>query len=83
MRNTGYLAGTLSRWAYGENIGWGLKRSGTPRQMVNAWMKSAPHRAAILSTLYHDFGVGFVEGTPKRKRAHGGIYTVDFGLRVG
>jgi uncharacterized protein YkwD len=83
LQHVGYLSGRLSRWAYGENIAWGLKGQGTPHDIVNAWMNSAPHRAAILSGTFHDVGVGFVEGSPSNPNAHGGIYTLDFGLRVG
>jgi uncharacterized protein YkwD len=83
IQSVGYLGGGLSRWAYGENIAWGLKGQGTPRDIVNAWMNSAPHRANILSGTFRDVGVGFVEGSPSHKKAHGGMYTLDFGLRVG
>jgi uncharacterized protein YkwD len=83
MKNAGYFTGGLTQWAYGENIAWGLKGGGTPDKIVDAWMHSPPHRAAILSHTYRDVGVGFVEGSPSRKKAHGGMYTLDFGLRIG
>jgi uncharacterized protein YkwD len=82
IKNTGYFNGA-TRWAWGENIGWGLKRGGTPDQMVDAWMHSPPHREAILSHDFRELGVGFVEGSPHRRKAHGGMYTLDFGLRAG
>lgn len=31
-----------------ENIAWGLGLSSTPRRIVQMWMRSPPHRAAIL-----------------------------------
>jgi uncharacterized protein YkwD len=83
LESTGYISGRLSRWAYGENIGWGLKRRGSPHQIVHAWMNSSEHRANILSGTFDDAGVGFVEGTPSNPHAHGGMYTMDFGMRQG
>ena len=83
LQHVGYISGGLRRWAYGENIGWGLKGRGTPHDIVRAWMNSAPHRSAILSHTFKDVGVGFAEGSPSNPHAHGGIYTLDFGLRVG
>jgi uncharacterized protein YkwD len=46
-------------------------------------MHSSGHRANILSRDFRDLGVGFAAGTPSSKRASAGIFTVDFGLRVG
>lgn len=83
LRSTGYLRGGLSRWAYGENIAWGNGAKGTPRAVVAAWMSSSGHRANILSRSFREIGVGFDVGSPSRKRARGGIYTVDFGLAAG
>jgi uncharacterized protein YkwD len=77
LRKSGYIHGGLSRWGYGENIFWGRRASGTPRQAVRAWMGSPPHRANILSGSFRDIGAGF---------AHNGsraYYTADFGYRSG
>ena len=82
LRSVGYLGGDLRRWAYGENIVWGMGRRGTPSAVVDAWMGSAPHRANILSGSFREIGVGFVPGTPSSRRDSGGIYTTDFGLTV-
>jgi uncharacterized protein YkwD len=83
LKSVGYLSGGLSRWGYGENIGWGMRNDGTPKAMVKAWMKSPGHRANILSDSFEHIGVGFDNGTPQSKRDPGGIYTTDFGLRQG
>ncbi|MDX6582464.1 MAG: hypothetical protein QOI10_1648 [Solirubrobacterales bacterium] len=83
LQNVGYLIGGLTRWAYGENIAWGMREQGTPRSIVGAWMNSAPHRANILSSSFREIGVGFSAGTPDGSGEPGGIYTTDFGLRVG
>ena len=77
LKNVNYIVGGLSRWAYGENIAWGTGSYGTPRQTVNAWMRSSGHRANILSGTFRDVGVGFAERNGK------GYYTADFGLRAG
>jgi uncharacterized protein YkwD len=45
-------------------------------------MRSAGHRANILSSSFREIGVGFASGSPNGKRDPGGIYTTDFGLAV-
>ena len=82
LERVGYLGGGLTRWMYGENIAWGLDRRGSPAAIVDAWMNSPPHRANILNRSFREIGVGFDPGTPDGDHAAGGIYTVDFGLRV-
>jgi uncharacterized protein YkwD len=83
LQSVDYIEGGLSRFAYGENIAWGRKRRGTPQQIVDAWMHSSGHRANILSRQFRDAGVGFSKGSPSSGGANAGIYTMDFGLRVG
>jgi uncharacterized protein YkwD len=65
----------------GENIGYGVGRSSTPRWMVRAWMHSSPHRATILDRRFRDVGLGIARGAPGRPHARGATYTTDFGLR--
>jgi uncharacterized protein YkwD len=81
LADVGYLTGGLTSWVFAENVGWGLKRRGTPRAIVNGWMQSAAHRATILSNTFRDIGVGFADGTPSDAHGNGGVYTVDFGIR--
>ena len=83
LHGVGYLVGGLSQWAFGENIAWGSHELGTPDAIVNAWMHSPPHRANILNRDFKEIGVGFSVGTPSGGHEAGGIYTTDFGLRVG
>jgi uncharacterized protein YkwD len=83
LEAVGYLSGGLSQWAFGENIAWGMRSQGTPRSIVGAWMNSSGHRANILNRDFREIGVGFSVGTPGRDGDPGGIYTTDFGLRVG
>jgi len=77
-----YIEPGLRSWSYGENIAWGSRGLGTPKQIVSAWMHSPGHRHNILDRSFRDIGVGFVRGTPSNPNANGGIYTTDFGLRV-
>jgi len=81
LADVGYFTDGLSSWAFAENVAWGLKRRGTPRAIVNGWMKSPPHRATMLSGVFRDIGVGFADGTPSDAHGNGGVYTVDFGVR--
>lgn len=83
LESVDYLTGGLSQWAFGENIAWGMDSQGSPESIVDAWMNSSGHAANILSRQFRDIGVGFAPGTPSNSRANGGIYTTDFGLRVG
>jgi uncharacterized protein YkwD len=78
-----YLRGGLTSWLAGENIAWGAGKRGTPKAIVDAWMNSPPHRANILNRSFRDLGVGFAVGSPHDGGDDGGLYTADFGLRVG
>jgi uncharacterized protein YkwD len=80
VRATGYLNGA-TKFALGENIGWGKGAGSTPRSMVEAWMDSPPHRGAILNKQFEDFGVGVRFGTPFNPAANGATFTVNFGFR--
>jgi uncharacterized protein YkwD len=82
LERVGYLGGGLTRWVYGENLAWGADWRGSPAAIVAAWMDSPPHRANILNRSFREVGIGFDTGTPGGDNAPGGIYTVDFGLRV-
>lgn len=77
LTNVGYITGGLSAWAYGENIAYGVGRRGTPKKIVNAWMKSSGHRANNLSRTFEEIGVGF------SKDGRRGYFTADFGMRRG
>jgi uncharacterized protein YkwD len=81
LLNVEYLLGALLRWTCGENIAYGDEHLGSPKAIVKAWMKSAPHRANILSSQFRDVGVGVVAGIPGSPKADGGTYTTVFGMR--
>ena len=77
--SSGYLAGAHS-YTFGEIIGGGTSRGGTPKGVVNSWMHSPPHRMAILTGGFSDAGVGIARGFPGRG-SQGATFTVDFGGR--
>ncbi len=83
LEQISYIVGGLVEWAFGENVAWGLGQQGSPSSVVAAWMNSSGHRANILNSKFREVGIGFNAGTPDANRAPGGIYTADFGLRVG
>jgi hypothetical protein len=39
-------------------------------------------RGTLLNPTYRDIGVGFESGIPGSRKADGGTFTADFGLRV-
>jgi uncharacterized protein YkwD len=78
-----YLFRSLSRWICAENIAWGMTTAGTPRAIMDAWMKSDGHRANILNGDLRQVGVGFAKGSPTDGDAPAGMYTTDFGSRSG
>ena len=80
VRASGYLAGASS-WGIGENIRWGLEGQASPRVAVKRWMRSAPHRRAMLTRNYRDVGIGVRIGSPYGDAGDGAIYTADFGYR--
>ncbi len=75
LQGVGYIVRGLRSWSYGENIAHGEGGHGTPKSVVNSWMNSGPHRAAILSSTFKELGVGF------ERRGDRGYFTADFGLR--
>jgi uncharacterized protein YkwD len=82
VKRTGYLNGARS-WALGENIASGEAHRGSPAAMIDAWMHSPPHRAAIMDGGYEHVGVGMQHGTPSRPNGAGATYTTDFGRKGG
>ena len=78
-----YLAGHPRRYELGEVIGWGPRVLASPREIVDTWLRSPLHRGEILNPTYEDAGIGFAVGTPKSGHSHGGIYSIDFGMRIG
>jgi uncharacterized protein YkwD len=63
VRSVGYVKARTS-WTVGENIAWGSGTLASAGALVDAWMKSPPHRANILQRSYREVGVGLVMGAP-------------------
>jgi uncharacterized protein YkwD len=63
VRSVGYVKPRTS-WTVGENIAWGSGTLASAGALVDAWMKSPPHRANILQRSYREVGVGLVMGAP-------------------
>ena len=80
VRATGYMRGARG-WAVGENLAWGSHGRSTPRAAVRGWMRSAFHRANILSGRFRDLGVGVAAGAPTGARG-AATYTLAFGNRL-
>jgi uncharacterized protein YkwD len=85
IKRTGY--GRSSRgYSLGENIAWGTAPEATPRDMVDAWMASPPHRQNLLRRVFREDGIGIVrsEGETDGDYADFGpvlIYVHEFGKR--
>jgi uncharacterized protein YkwD len=83
IRSTSYLR-NVRRWTVGENLAWGTGTLATPRATVEAWMRSADHRANLLDRGFADVGIGIATGAPTTldDDETGGTYVTDFGRRV-
>ena len=79
LRLAGYLPRRGGRWLVAENIGFGRGRMSRPAGVHRAWMRSSPHRAAILEGRFREVGFGIVAGRPYGRG--GATFTADFGRR--
>jgi uncharacterized protein YkwD len=82
IKRARYLNGARA-WTVGENIAWGSGALATPREIVNAWMNSPPHRHNILHGQFREIGIGVARGVPVRASYGGATYATDFGKRRG
>ena len=74
IRAAGYPAGAQ----VSEALGWGLKSSATPKELLRTLMSDAPHRAILLSRSLKDIGVGLAAEPPiKGEREKGATAVVD------
>jgi uncharacterized protein YkwD len=80
VHSTSYLPCGCS-WGVGENIAWGIKKRGTPKRVVKAWMHSRPHREVLLNGAFEHVGVGVKWGSPWRSGRNAGTYTATFGFK--
>jgi len=47
----------------GENLAWGSGSYGSPRAVINAWLRSPEHRANLLRRAFTRIGIGLARGT--------------------
>lgn len=78
IKRTNYLSRTHA-WSVGENIAYGPRGAATPARIVDAWMRSAGHRANILNRSFREIGIGIAVGSPSGNG--GATYVNDFGSR--
>jgi uncharacterized protein YkwD len=75
-----YVAGASS-YALGENIAWGTGTFGTPRQTMTAWLHSSEHRQNILSSAFHELGIGYVTGQTFQGASGATLWSQEFASR--
>jgi uncharacterized protein YkwD len=66
------------RWyRYGEDVGWSTATwpTSSARAIFNAWMRSAPHRALILSNRFNYVGVGLAYRSSNRRTYASAVFT--------
>jgi uncharacterized protein YkwD len=79
LRRAHYLPARA--WLVGENLAAGTARRSAPATHVRGWLRSAPHRANLLSRRFREIGLGVASGFPRVSRKRGGTYTANFGYR--
>ncbi len=82
IRGAGYIP-TTGAWTVGENLAWGTGVLATPKEIVQAWMKSTGHRENILRPAFKEIGFGVVVGNPRSSSGSGATYTTTFGGITG
>jgi uncharacterized protein YkwD len=78
IRRAGYGAKRRS-WMFGEILAWGTLSRSRPAAVVENWMKSPGHRAAILEPSFSEAGPGATIGNPRRPGDAGVTVAVEFG----
>lgn len=76
VARTGWLS-HRHRWRLAENLGWGSGPLSDPQSIVDAWLRSPPHRRIMLARGLRVVGIGVAAGTPVG--VPGATYTADFG----
>jgi uncharacterized protein YkwD len=81
IRRSGYTTG-FRHWIYSEALHWGGAQRGRPLRTLRAFLASPIHRADVLSTRFHEIGIGVAIGSPLKGPApDSAIYTVEFAAR--
>src|SRR4051794_4074749 len=76
IRKAGYVPARVLP-SLGEDLAWGSGALGTPREIVQYWMKSPGHRANILDRKFREAGMGVAFGDVGA--GDGITYALDFG----
>jgi len=83
LQQYGYKRTGCRLWMVGEDIAWGTGLLSSPVAIVDAWMKSPPHRAVILTPQFREIGVGTALTTGKWKDlTNVTFFTLDLGRRI-
>ena len=80
LKRFGYTPKGYRYYTTGENIAYGSGPQGSPKSIMNAWMKSRPHRHNILNGKFREIGIGTYTGEYKGYKGVT-MYTADFGTR--
>ncbi len=80
LRRFGYTPKGFRYYTTGENIAYGSGSKGTPKSIMDSWMKSAGHRSNILNRKFREVGIGTYTGEYKGYKGVT-MYTADFGTR--
>lgn len=79
-RAAGYLRGAR-HWTVGEVLAWLVRPRPAPVAVVDAWMRSRPHRAVILQPSFRETGAAFAAGNPVVSHRAGATFAGVFGRR--
>lgn len=80
VRATGYLRGARY-WTVGEVLAWLVRPRPTPVAVVDAWMRSNPHREVLLHPAFRHVGAAFARGNPLLRGGAGATFAAVFGRR--
>lgn len=81
VRASGYLRGAR-HWSVGEVLAWLVRPRPTPAEVVEAWMRSRPHREVLLRRSFREIGVDFARGNPRVERDSGATFAAALGHRA-
>ena len=80
VRSAGYLRGARY-WTVGEVLAWLVRPRPTPAAVVDAWMRSKPHKEVLLHPSFRQVGAAYANGNPRVQRDAGATFAAVFGRR--
>ena len=81
VRAAGSLRGARS-WTVGEVLAWLVRPRPTPAAVVDAWMRSKPHRVVLLRPSFRQIGAAHARGNPSVRGDGGATFAAVFGRRA-